>query len=1001
MNSIIATGIVVFVISITGIFMSNILVETEDVGININDIEHQKNNEIIHAIYNGTDLTIENRGGKDVNIIKTRFYDKNGNLIGERSGLSDKGNDILERREPVYRNVEWPINATSGEVITSYGNIIQIEDKRKPHFTVQDRKIPVDIKKMIINNKNITIDPITIEVTVNGTRYVNPTPGFVIGLNNTDTCTLHITESPGKIKKIKIHPPFSNTNITINGVTIPIESCKFNPKDQIGTGRGSGVDLTSTIATGSRLVYQDVDGVTWIFTNDVTPAKIYDIVPYKSVDLDPVKKVTIIKDEDEYIDYVGKLSGRYNHIKTTKVTTEDRIENPWIYDRNQLNSNVLVQKGFIPKIINTNELIPIIIPNHETFDTSDRTIDLNTYDTNKIRIDTHFSDKGTKYYVDDKTDITIFRNTEITDKEFVFQSNKYCYVSDLTVGKNSKISTEHKRTLSINFRESTDPTRCGDHPNINLDGKLNLDTNVYVRFVGELGNIPFYHDGKPHNIPICNRNNFDISTNTLKGNTKICYGKSGNDIIMVSKILAVFGVIKNDIPNADTDRWFSVSKGLEPNSPYDIIYKDSVVHRGFTSNIGSMVFDFANTLHRDLHDKTGVIRVYNSTTYAYTDNNKTGGLVFDHYNKQVHKGIITDDTVYFPIGYAKIPIPVNLTVSNFTLQSDDTIISLSYLNGNYTGGSAMYVPIIPNFLTIDMMINEYMMTLSITDISGLGANRLFDGNTNTVTQRYSGKHITLMESTTSASTYTISHIDGMVRFELQAKLSGELSVTNGIYMLARSSCEFRLQTPWEPLATFVEAYVNGERVLIDGSYRKQINFFDAPIETHTSSPPDGQPVQWKQLRQGSSSQVSVDWSRGLPWNGFWGKMSGVSPGIRTSLATIETLYSAESSITSSYRYPQQTISGQFAIPAKTGDLIELIFYNRIYATIDVPEIPGSPPGAGGCSWDTVRGDPNFRYQDARGVIKTVTSTSNILITDKYSHGTATSTIHHGSVIVGS
>ena len=201
---------------------------------------------------------------------------------------------------------------------------------------------------------------------------------------------------------------------------------------------------------------------------------------------------------------------------------------------------------------------------------------------------------------------------------------------------------------------------------------------------------------------------------------------------------------------------------------------------------------------------------------------------------------------------------------------------------------------------------------------------------------------------------------------------------------------------------YVEAYVNGERVLIDGSYRKQINFFDAPIETHVTVPPDGQPVQWKRLdRSGSSSGVSIDWSQGLPWNGFWGKMSGTSPGIRTSLASISTVYSAETSITSTYEYKPQTISGQFTVSAKTGDLIELVFYNKIFATIDVPEIPSTPPNANGCSWNDVRGDPNFRYQDARGVIKTITSNSNMLVTEKYSRGTATSIIHHGIIIVGS
>ena len=197
-------------------------------------------------------------------------------------------------------------------------------------------------------------------------------------------------------------------------------------------------------------------------------------------------------------------------------------------------------------------IIPITIPNHETFDTSDRTIDLYTYGTNQIRIDSYYPDTGTRYYINDKADITIFRDNMITGKTFNAHTKNYCYVGDLQVGQNNDISTQHTNTLNINFKESTEPDRCGDHPNIDLDGKLVLQDEVYVRFADALGQAPFYYTDSMTKIPKCKTGNFDATTNTLKGNTKICYGKSDNDIILVSKILAIFGVMNTETSNVPT-----------------------------------------------------------------------------------------------------------------------------------------------------------------------------------------------------------------------------------------------------------------------------------------------------------------------------------------------------------------------------------------------------------------------------------------------------------------
>ncbi len=187
-------------------------------------------------------------------------------------------------------------------------------------------------------------------------------------------------------------------------------------------------------------------------------------------------------------------------------------------------------------------------PKTEEFDTTGRTIDLYTGVTSKIRIDTHyFGDKGTRYHINDKAFITIFRDTEITSKSFVSQGNPYCYVGDLLVGPSPSISVQHDTTLHIQFRESDDPARCNGSPDIELADKLFLNKEVYVRFVDKIGKVPFYHygDGNGSNlveIDKCDNKNFNKKQNKLKRNAEICYGRDGNDILLVSKILATFGV---------------------------------------------------------------------------------------------------------------------------------------------------------------------------------------------------------------------------------------------------------------------------------------------------------------------------------------------------------------------------------------------------------------------------------------------------------------------------
>ena len=172
----------------------------------------------------------------------------------------------------------------------------------------------------------------------------------------------------------------------------------------------------------------------------------------------------------------------------------------------------------------------ISLPDFMSLDNTGRTIDLYAYDSNKIRIDTYYADIGTRYHINDKVDITMYRDTEITNVQYKSTGQDlYCYVGDL-------ISSD--TSIQIQFRQDDDKSRCDGAATMSLSHILELDKEIYVRFANT-ENVPKYNNVP---VPQCTTINFDGDNNELLGNTKLCYGNNGNDIIIVSKILATFSI---------------------------------------------------------------------------------------------------------------------------------------------------------------------------------------------------------------------------------------------------------------------------------------------------------------------------------------------------------------------------------------------------------------------------------------------------------------------------
>ena len=131
MNQVLAATVIITAIISMGVYVGSNITDTATSSTVSSNIDQQKKQEEIHAVYNGTSILLENRGKDTSEIIKYRFYDDTGSLVHEiksdelSGGILSDHNRTLNRRIPSI-NSFWPDNATSGEIITSFGNVIPI-----------------------------------------------------------------------------------------------------------------------------------------------------------------------------------------------------------------------------------------------------------------------------------------------------------------------------------------------------------------------------------------------------------------------------------------------------------------------------------------------------------------------------------------------------------------------------------------------------------------------------------------------------------------------------------------------------------------------------------------------------------------------------------------------------------------------------------------------------------------------------------------------------------
>ena len=335
-------------------------------------------------------------------------------------------------------------------------------------------------------------------------------------------------------------------------------------------------------------------------------------------------------------------------------------------------------------------------------------------------------------------------------------------------------------------------------------------------------------------------------------------------------------------------------QNLEPDTGYRLVRDDHTVFLGMTSQTGRIhLSPFEDQVFLG---KSGQIYLYeNSLTYQNRQD-AVNTRAFDHMNHVILDLPFPKDQAYNIHAYVKIPIVGDVRISNVGLDGSDPSLyndgrnfdgslTLGYLDGEYSDGQSLFVPIIPTFKQIRLTINEIPTYLNIADVLGGTGLHIADPVSSTITKSRPDGFIHSIEATAGAITYMIATIDGNAKANIQATIYGESTITN-----TRKYLELPPPPPpplpRDPLSAWVEVYINGELQTIGGNSATQIFFSDQPVEDHDSG------------RTGTTAHH-----------------------------------------TAGFAYPAVTVLDTISIPVQEADFVEFYFYGRIYAEGSIPPVP--------------------------------------------------------------
>jgi hypothetical protein len=252
-------------------------------------------------------------------------------------------------------------------------------------------------------------------------------------------------------------------------------------------------------------------------------------------------------------------------------------------------------------------------------------------------------------------------------------------------------------------------------------------------------------------------------------------------------------------------------------------------------------------------------------------------VVFDNANGQVLHIDTPDDKIYVAHAYVNIPIVGDVEVTDVYL---DNSLGLAYLQGNYTTGNNIKVPVIPGYHDINMKINGVSTTTVIAGVLGGTGIKVMEPGSSTITEYADSGIISSIAATAGATAFVVATAEGTMTASLTATISGDSEIVNRAHFGSTPPAP-PTPNPKDPLKAYVDVYKNG--VLVG---QQQIYFSSNPVAQ-------------------IASQVT-------------GSASG---------------------ITASYAYDQTVVNGLMTANVMPGDMVEFYLYAEIVADGYAPPIP--------------------------------------------------------------
>ncbi|MBI5145914.1 MAG: hypothetical protein HZA84_01700, partial [Thaumarchaeota archaeon] len=208
---------------------------------------------------------------------------------------------------------------------------------------------------------------------------------------------------------------------------------------------------------------------------------------------------------------------------------------------------------------------------------------------------------------------------------------------------------------------------------------------------------------------------------------------------------------------------------MPANIPYEIIKNGYVTASGMTPASGPLTLMPTDV---DIYNPTSSAALYlYLNSLAYRGSFST--VVFDNVNGQTIHIATPDDKVYVVHAYVQIPVVGSVTITNTYL---DNSLALPYLNGNYTNGQTIMVPVIPGYHDINMEINGIPTITSIASVLGGTGVKVASPSTQTINDSDTDSALPYIESTTGTVAYVVSTSSGSISASIQATISGSSSL---------------------------------------------------------------------------------------------------------------------------------------------------------------------------------------------------------------------------------